>query len=120
MNDDINSADLRDEHGDLLPPWLAFPELPRFSIGWRMGHPESHLTEWTNWYLSLDEDRRRTYRRRYRAPWLLWTGSYLILSRGNATTLLGFVTTAAVFLTLSSLRFALLPWVRGIKIDKQW
>jgi hypothetical protein len=117
MNDDINPTKLRDEHGDLLPPWLAFPELPRFSSGWRMGHPESHLTDWTNWYLNLDEDERRKYRKRYRAPWPLWTGSYLTLSRGIATTVFGFVTTAIVFLMLVSLRFALFPWVRGIKID---
>lgn len=117
MNADIDTADLRDEQGDLLPPWLAFPELPRFSIGWRMGRPEDHLTNWTNWYLNLDEDKRRKYRKCYRAPWPLWTGSYLILSRSNATTVFGFVTTAAVFLTLVSLRFALFPWVRGIKID---
>ncbi|WP_413431618.1 hypothetical protein [Crateriforma spongiae] len=117
MNDDESNAELRDSHGDLLPPWRAFPELPRFSIGWRMGRPESHLTNWTDWYLRLGEDDRREYRRRYRAPWPLWTGFYLTLSRSNATTVFGFVTTAIVFLVLVSLRFALFPWVRGIKID---
>ena len=116
MHDD-KPADLRDSHGDLLPPWLAFPELPRFSIGWRMARPDSHLTDWSQWYLNLDEDERRKYRRRYRAPWPLWTGSYLTLSRSNATIVFGFVTTACVFLMLVSLRFALFPWVRGIKID---
>ncbi|PHQ31401.1 hypothetical protein [Rhodopirellula bahusiensis] len=116
MNDDEIPADLRDSHGDLLPPWLAFRGLPRFSIGWRMGQPESHLTNWTNWYLRLDENERRVYRRRYRAPWPLWTGSYLTLSRSSATTVFGFVATAIVFVMLVSLRFALFPWVRGIKI----
>ena len=117
MKDQDETADLRDEHGDLLPPWVAFPHLPRFSIGWRMGRPESHLTDWTNWYLVLPEDERRNYRRRYRAPWPLWTGSYLTLSRSSATTVFGFVATAIVFFVLVSLRFALFPWVRGIKID---
>lgn len=117
MNDEENPAEIRDSHGDLLPPWLAFPGLPRFSIGWRMGRPESHLTNWTNWYLQLDENERRLYRRRYRAPWPLWSGPYLTLSRSNSTTVFGFVATAIVFLMLVSLRFALFPWVRGIKID---
>ena len=117
MNDNDETVDLRDDHGDVLPPWIAFSDLPRFSVGWRMGRPESHLTEWTNWYLDLTEDQRRKYRRRYRAPWPLWTGSYLTLSRSTATTIFGFVTTALVFLILVSVRFALFPWVRGIKID---
>lgn len=117
MKDDNQPADLRDEDGDLLPPWLAFPKLPRFSIGWRMGRPESHLTDWTNWYLELPEDEQRQYRRRYRAPWPLWTGAYLTLSRSHATIAFGFVTTAIVFLSLVSLRFALFPWVRGVRID---
>ena len=109
--------ELRDEHGDPLPPWLAFPDLPRFSIGWRKGRPESHLMEWTDWYSRLPKEKRRVYRKRYRAPWPLWTGSYLTLSRNNPTVALGFATTAGVFLTLVILRFALFPWVRGIKID---
>ncbi|TWU07786.1 hypothetical protein [Stieleria varia] len=117
MNDKRETVELRDEYGDLLPPWRAFPKLPRFSISWRMGIPESHLTDWTNWYLDLPEDERRKYRRRYRAPWPLWTGSYLTLSRSSATTVFGFVTTAIVFLMLAAVRFALFPWVRGIKID---
>ncbi|OYP31661.1 hypothetical protein [Rhodopirellula sp. MGV] len=111
------AGDLRDEHGNLRPPWAAFPELPRFSIGWRRGRPEAHLTDWTNWYLNLPDEGRRTYRRRYRAPWLLWTGSYLILSRSNVTVGIGIVTSAVVFLAPVSLRFALFPWIRGIKID---
>ena len=117
MNDDESPLDLRDSQGDLLPPWLAFPGLPRFSVGWRTGRPESHLTDWTHWYLRLGEDERRKYRRRYRAPWPLWTGSYLTLSRSSVTTVFGFVVTAAMFLMLVSLRFVLFPWARGIKID---
>ncbi len=27
----------------LLPPWLAYPEIDRHSIGWRMGYGEDYI-----------------------------------------------------------------------------
>ena len=30
----------------IMPPlWIAFPEIERYSIGWRMGHGEDQTTE---------------------------------------------------------------------------
>jgi hypothetical protein len=28
------------------PPWVRHPEIPRYSIGWRMGYGESYLDHW--------------------------------------------------------------------------
>ena len=30
-----------DANGHPIPPWLAFPDVHRYSIGWRMGAPNS-------------------------------------------------------------------------------
>lgn len=117
MSNDSESGGRRSLDGDLLPPWLAFPNLPRFSIAWRRGLAESHLTSWTDWYLGLSERDRRVYRKQYRAPWPLWTGSYLALSRNGPAFTFGLLMTAIVFISLVSIRFALFPWVRGIKVD---
>ena len=107
MNEPAITFGIRDKDGDLLPPWLAFPDLPRFSIGWRKRPPESHFTEWTSWYVALQEDARRSYRRRYRAPWPLWTGSYLTLSSSVATTLFGIAATACVLFDSCDFAFCL-------------
>ncbi|MEO1618430.1 MAG: hypothetical protein AAFV88_21435 [Planctomycetota bacterium] len=45
-----------DDQEDVRPPWLAFPDVPRFSVGWRTGEPEKHLSDWTNRYLELTRD----------------------------------------------------------------
>ncbi|MSQ03567.1 MAG: NADAR family protein [Myxococcales bacterium] len=67
--------------GAPLPPWIAHPEMHRYSIGWRMGYGEDHLTRfhaywgelhpeeliqlelvypavgvWSGWYDPMDED----------------------------------------------------------------
>lgn len=28
---------------DLAPPWVEFPDIPRYSIGWRMGPGEDYM-----------------------------------------------------------------------------
>ena len=35
-----------DELGDLAPPWEAYPDYERYTIGWRMGPGEGWLTMW--------------------------------------------------------------------------
>jgi hypothetical protein len=71
-----------------LPPWKAFPDLDRYSMGWRMGDGEDHLyllyiffkystpemraeyealhpepEEWNGWYAEIREDEGLTGRR---------------------------------------------------------
>lgn len=36
------------------PPWKAFPEYERYSMGWRMGPGEDYWHAFHDWILSLD------------------------------------------------------------------
>jgi hypothetical protein len=31
------------------PPWMAFPEIERYSIGWRMGYGEDYIDRFDDW-----------------------------------------------------------------------
>jgi hypothetical protein len=50
------------ETNDMLAPWEALPEIPRFSIGWRMGEGEDYLGDWQTWLRALSPTRREAYR----------------------------------------------------------
>lgn len=53
-------------HGTLLPPWQRYPDLPRFSIGWRMGYGEYYLWLWGEWfYKHLSPAEQGAYRARW-------------------------------------------------------
>jgi hypothetical protein len=46
------------------PPWVAFPEYERFSMGFRMGGGEDYICQFRDWYYSalrkdIDEYQRR-------------------------------------------------------------
>ncbi len=43
----------------LLPPWLAYPEIDRHSIGWRMGYGEDYIGKWHRWYQKLPAKKER-------------------------------------------------------------
>ncbi len=62
--------------GEVVPPWKAYPEIERFSIGWRMGSGEWHMMVWWRWWDSAgwDEPRRLDYFRKHQPPtqWLDW------------------------------------------------
>ncbi|NVB83902.1 MAG: GNAT family N-acetyltransferase [Kofleriaceae bacterium] len=64
------------EHGTFRPPWLKHPEIPRYSIGWRMGYGEDYLWAWWNWWRGLDDAAQSTYAETWRstAPedWADW------------------------------------------------
>ncbi len=51
-----------------LPPWLKYPEIPRRSIGWRMGYGEDYLIEWTTWYVGLSVTGKQKYQELYPTP----------------------------------------------------
>jgi protein-tyrosine-phosphatase/N-acetylglutamate synthase-like GNAT family acetyltransferase len=53
---------------ELAPPWIVFPEIPRRSIGWRMGGGEWYLWTWSRWWQRLDGDARAAYRTRWESP----------------------------------------------------
>ena len=57
----------RDEVGDLAPPWAAYPEIERFSMGWRMGHGESWIVLWHLFLedLATDRETRLAYLQRH-------------------------------------------------------
>ena len=54
------------EHGTLVPPWIKHPEIPRHSIGWRMGAGEWYLDLWRAWWGRLDDAARAAYRERWK------------------------------------------------------
>ena len=45
----------------LPPPWIAYPEIERYSIGWRMGYGESYIYKWSEWYTSLNDEEQEEY-----------------------------------------------------------
>ena len=57
-----------DNKGKALPLWLAFPDDPRASMGWRMGGGEDYKIEFGNWYRSLSDEARSEYRQFYPEP----------------------------------------------------
>ncbi|SCL29042.1 hypothetical protein GA0074692_2652 [Micromonospora pallida] len=65
-----------DDHGRVLPPWRAYPQIERFSIGWRMGDGEWHLMVWWHWWESapMNEAERIAYFQADEPPreWLDW------------------------------------------------
>ncbi len=62
------------EHKNILPPpWLACPEIERYSIGWRMGYGEDYITKWSRWYRELAPEKAAQYRAMFPEP-ITWRG----------------------------------------------
>uniref|UniRef100_UPI004055E90B NADAR family protein n=1 Tax=Agathobacter sp. TaxID=2021311 RepID=UPI004055E90B len=57
----------------LPPPWIAFPNIERFSIGWRMGYGEYYMCEWSNWMDTLNEEEETEYKELFPEP-ITWRG----------------------------------------------
>lgn len=55
-------------------PWVAHPEIPRGSIGWRMGYGEAHMDEFIGFWQAISPDERIQYEMIYPecGPWLGW------------------------------------------------
>lgn len=49
----------------ILPPWLAYPEIDKYSIGWRMGYGETHIIELSKYLANLSESEKRIYELTY-------------------------------------------------------
>lgn len=59
----------------LVPPWVKYPEIPRGSIGWRMGAGEWYARMWSRWIDRLASEDVREYWRLYEPipfPWAGW------------------------------------------------
>ena len=67
-----NYDDLTDT---MSPPWIQYPDMPRMSIGWRMGYGEDFLDNWLPWYNGLSERSKRKYRAKFPEP-EEWKGYY--------------------------------------------
>lgn len=52
----------------LLPPWLAYPEIERYSIGWRMGGGEDYIGKWHRWYQKLSPQKSADYQELFPEP----------------------------------------------------
>lgn len=57
----------------LPPPWIAYPEIERYSIGWRMGYGESYIDRWGVWFDNLTQDERNVYQELFPEP-VTWKG----------------------------------------------
>ena len=40
------------------PPWLAYPESDRYSIGWRMGYGEDYIFRFHGWMDTLSQEEK--------------------------------------------------------------
>src|SRR6266545_384348 len=59
----------------LLPPWLSYPDISRYSIGWRMGDGEEYMCNWAVWFDGLTADGKEEYQKHYPEP-EEWHGFY--------------------------------------------
>jgi hypothetical protein len=59
----------------LLPPWLAHPDIPAGSIGWRMGRGEEAYDEFYRWFSRLNDAEATDYAAKYPEP-ADWVGKY--------------------------------------------
>ncbi len=58
-----------------LPLWLAFPDIPRYSIGWRMGAGDGYSWDFYQWWQALSPAAQQEYQQRYPEPvgWRGWS-----------------------------------------------
>jgi hypothetical protein len=59
-----------------LPLWLALPDIPRYSIGWRMGEGDTYSWDFSQWWEALSPAAQQEYQRLYPEP-VGWRGWYV-------------------------------------------
>jgi len=52
----------------MAPEWLACPEIPQYSIGWRMGYGEGYACRLSNWLDTLSDQEKAEYERLFPYP----------------------------------------------------
>jgi len=70
----IEIGEFKELEKPILPPWLAYPEIDKYSIGWRMGYGETHIMELSKYFDSLSEPEKKIYQLTYPAneEWKDW------------------------------------------------
>ncbi len=71
----MNPTIEKELHEAKLPLWLAFPDIPRYSIGWRMGEGEGYAWDFHQWWQTLSSAAQQEYQKRYPEP-AGWRGWY--------------------------------------------
>jgi hypothetical protein len=69
---EIPSTDVR---GLMVPPWRKYPNIPRQSIGWRMGIGEQYFQEFSAWWHRQPRRTRLAVRNSYPEP-EQWSGFF--------------------------------------------
>ncbi|KZX17074.1 NADAR family protein [Methanobrevibacter filiformis] len=59
----------------MAPLWIMYPEIPQFSIGWRMGYGEQYLIDFNNWFKELSKLEKIEYAKLFPAP-KIWINYY--------------------------------------------
>ena len=70
---------VRDDEGEPLPPWRAFPDIGRHSIGWRMGPGEDYWMAFHGWLRELAPDEIARYVIKYPESGE-WSGFYATIA----------------------------------------
>jgi hypothetical protein len=66
------------QHGTLLPPWLKYPDVHRYSIFWRMGVGESYIIMFRAWAKGRSREAWIAYLQPYvplPLPWVDWAAA---------------------------------------------
>ena len=62
------------QNKNIMPPlWLAYPEIDRYSIGWRMGYGESYRYKFGDWWNTLSKEEQEEYQTLFPEP-VTWKG----------------------------------------------
>jgi ribA/ribD-fused uncharacterized protein len=59
----------------MVPPWVKYPEILRYSIGWRMGYGESYIIDFNEWYEKLSSEEKGIYKKMF-PPQEKWKDYY--------------------------------------------
>jgi len=63
----------------MIPPWQAHPDIPRDSIGWRMGDGEDYGMQFGQWFRLKDPVSKARYASENPEP-KGWEGFYAAIS----------------------------------------
>ena len=66
----------------MVPPWFKFPNLPRGSMGWRMGIGEEYKDKFSNWLMAQTGAIKLRIREKYSEP-PEWEGFYNKMKNGS-------------------------------------
>jgi hypothetical protein len=73
--DDARAVSRATYQEPMLPPWLYRPDIPAYSIGWRMGPGEDYWIDFRSWFVALSQADRSAYVETHQEP-PDWEGFY--------------------------------------------